>query len=75
VGILDVFIYGVLLLVALYWCKAIFGRFHSDVEDLRTSPDMVAKGVIIFFWLLTLLVLAWLGLFFFGLVRALIHVL
>ncbi len=49
---------GALLLVAgLWWCKQILGRWRDDVAELKESQDILAKGVIVFFWLLTLAII------------------
>ena len=42
-----------LLLLGILWCREIFGRFHSDLEELRKTQDTVHKAVILFYWVLT----------------------
>lgn len=66
-------IYALLLAGAYLWCQAIFGRFRSDVQELRSNPDKVAKAVIVFFWLMTLLIILWAAWFIGGLAYSAAH--
>ena len=40
------------------WIYEVTRRWRSDLEELRTSTDRMAKGVIVGFWIVTLVV-AW----------------
>ena len=66
---------AILLVAGLWWCKEIFGRLRSDIEDLRASDDAVRKGVIVFFWVLTVVIVALIGMFLWGLVSGIIKAL
>lgn len=37
-------------------CRAIFGRFRADLAVLRESQDSTQKAVIVFWWVITLVV-------------------
>ena len=41
----------------IWWCKEIFERLRSDIDDVRHSDERIKKGVIIFYWILTIPVL------------------
>ncbi len=45
-----------LLLAGCWWCKEIFGRFRSDVIELR-SGDWTARSVVVLIWAVTGVVL------------------
>lgn len=42
-----------LLVLGVFWCKEVIGRWRSDVEELRASEDKVRKAVIIGIWVVT----------------------
>lgn len=42
-----------LLVLGVFWCKEVIGRWRSDMEELRTSEDKVRKAVIIGIWVVT----------------------
>ncbi len=48
---------SILLVAGLFWCKEVFERWQDDVAELKQSEDRVKKGVIVFIWLLTLVIL------------------
>ena len=48
----------VLFAVGVYWCYVMFGRWRSDLADLRDLDDSLQKLVIIGLWLFTLVVAA-----------------
>jgi hypothetical protein len=50
----DVFI----LLGGTHWCMDVFRRVKSDLDVVQTSDDRAHKGVIIFWWCVTGLLLA-----------------
>jgi len=52
-----------LVLLGLWWCKAIFGRFREDVTRLKESSYPDEKFAIVFYWALTLGVIALIGYF------------
>ena len=45
-----------LLVAGLWWCKVVWERRHSDLAEFKESDDMVKRGVIVFFWLVTVLI-------------------
>jgi hypothetical protein len=47
---------GLLFVVGLVWCSAMFRRWRSDLDELRTSKDTGDRVVIAFLWAVT----AWL---------------
>lgn len=44
----------ILLIFGVRWCKDVFGRLQSDITVLKESDDKGHKGLIVFFWFLTL---------------------
>ena len=55
--------FGMLLNVVLfaggaYWCYEMFGRWRSDLADLRDLDDSLQKLVIVGLWLVTLVIAA-----------------
>ena len=49
---------AMVFVMGLVWCWEIFGRFRSDVARLKESSSATEKIVIVFFWVLTVGVLA-----------------
>ena len=49
---------AMLFVFGLVWCKEIFDRFRSDVACLKESRTITEKVVIVFYWVLTVGVLA-----------------
>ena len=50
-----------LLAFAYKWSEDIFARFRQDIAAVRTTDDSVERGVIIFYWALTLLIFSGIG--------------
>jgi len=44
----------VLLVFGLWWCIDIFLRLPKDIAELRENSDALDKGLIVFYWILTL---------------------
>lgn len=66
---------AVLLVAGLWWCKEIFQRLRDDIVEFKTSDDSARRGVIMFFWLTTVVILALIVRFLWGVVRTWIHAL
>ena len=49
---------AVLFAVGAYWCYEMFGRWRSDLADLRDLDDNLQKVVIIGLWLITFVIAA-----------------
>ncbi len=49
---------AVLFAVGVYWCYEMFGRWRSDLADLRDLDDSLQKLVILGLWLVTLVIAA-----------------
>ena len=64
---------AVLLVAGLLWCKEIFGRLRSDVDDLKESDDNIQKGVIVFFWVLTIIIVILIINFLWGLINNIVE--
>ncbi len=45
-----------MLIAGCWWCKEIFGRFHSDVVEFK-SGDWTARSVVVLIWAVTGVVL------------------
>lgn len=52
----GILINAVLLALGVYWCYEVFGRWRSDLADLRELDDKLQKAVIIGLWLITLVI-------------------
>lgn len=50
---LGIILNAVLFALGAYWCYEMVGRWHSDLDELRTNPDNLARATIIGMWLLT----------------------
>ena len=61
-----------LLLVGVWWCKEVFGRFHDDVQTLKEAEDTTHKVLIVVFWLLTVLIIIWITSFVWDIITAVI---
>lgn len=44
---------GVLFVVGLVWCSAMFRRWRSDLDELRTSKESSDRAVIAVLWVVT----------------------
>ena len=64
----GVFLQAVLLVGGLLWCREILGRLRSDIGRLRESKDAAEKGVIIFLWAVTALIIVLIARFILGLI-------
>jgi hypothetical protein len=58
---------GLLLVAGLWWCKEILGRWREDVEEFK-APDATRRGVILGLWAFTVVVMALIGVFLWGLI-------
>ncbi len=47
-----------MLIAGCWWCKEIFGRFHSDVVEIK-SGDWTQRSVVLLIWAVTGVVLYW----------------
>ena len=47
---------AVLSALGAYWCYEMFGRWRSDLADLRDLDDSLQKVVIIGLWLITFVI-------------------
>jgi hypothetical protein len=52
-----------MFLLGLLWCKEIFERFPKDYAEFRTTEDKQTKGVIAFYWLVTICIIFAMALF------------
>ena len=52
-----------LLIFGFIWCKEVIGRFRSDLTDLKETDDAGHKGVIVFFWLVTVIIMILMAIF------------
>jgi hypothetical protein len=68
----GVLIRAILLVAGLWWCKEMWDRFPADRKRLKESQDAGEKGVIIFFWALTVGIAFLAITFVIGLARAIV---
>lgn len=71
-GSYGLIVQAALLVGGLWWCKEMWGRRHSDISELKESDDNVRKGVIVFFWLLTVPIAALVANFLWALISNMI---
>lgn len=51
----------VLVILGLWWCKEIFGRFREDATRMKESQYPGEKFAILFYWILTAGVITLIG--------------
>lgn len=64
---------AVLFALGVYWCYEMFGRWRSDLADLRELDDNLQKVVIIGLWLLTLVIAVLVANFAYGLIARIVE--
>jgi len=47
---------AVLLVLGILWCREVFGRFATDLEEFRQSQDSAERGAIALWWVVTVLI-------------------
>lgn len=47
---------ALLAVLGAIWCYHMFGRWHSDLAELRELDDWTPKLIIIGFWVVTLVI-------------------
>lgn len=52
---------AVLLVIGILWCRDVFGRFATDLEEFRQSEDSAERGVIVFWWAVTAVIVLLMG--------------
>jgi hypothetical protein len=73
--VLGIFVKAVLIVAGIWWCKEIFCRLRADIEELRTTGDTSKKGVTIFLWSVTAIIILLIGYFFWSLARSILRIL
>ena len=68
----GIVIYAILLVGGLWWCKEIIGRLPQDIEEFRTSDNTAEKGVIVFYWALTVVIILLIAFFLWGLIASIL---
>ncbi len=63
---------AILLVVGLWWCREIIRRWRDDVAELKRPDDILAKAVIVFFWLVTLAIVVVIVKFVWGVVQSIV---
>ena len=63
---------AILLVLGLWWCKDVLGRLRSDIAELKESDDSAHKGVIVFYWILTVGIMILLAIFVWGILSNII---
>jgi hypothetical protein len=58
----------ILPILGLLWCKEVIWRFSKDLNELKTTTNNIKKGVIVFYWLLTIGIICLLIAFICGLI-------
>lgn len=54
---------AVLLVAGIIWCKEILGRFRSDLEKVKSPESNMERGIIILFWVITVVIIYWIAKF------------
>lgn len=61
---------AILVIFGFMWCREVFGRLRSDIAVLKESRDRGHKGLIIFFWVLTVGIIILMASFVWGMISA-----
>ncbi len=60
---------AILLVLGILWCREMFGRWRKDLDEFRSSKEAVDRGVIVFLWVVTALILIAVINFLFAMLR------
>lgn len=47
-----------LIIIGWLWCKSVFRRFHQDLDELRSSKNILDRVFILIIWLITICIIA-----------------
>ena len=64
---------AVFIVLGLWWLKEMLARFPRDISELRGQADLTTKGIIFFFWILTVGVVVLLWKTIYGIVKPLLE--
>jgi len=64
----------ILPILGIIWCKEVICRFRKDLSELKTAKNNIIKGVIVFYWILTIGIIYLLTDFFYGLIANVVKV-
>ncbi len=63
----SVVFHAVLMVLGILWCREMFGRWRSDLDEFRSSNDRSDRAIIVFFWAVTVVIVVSMGRFVAGL--------
>jgi hypothetical protein len=61
--------YAIFIVLGLLWCREMFGRWRSDLDEYRSTTDSKARTILVVLWVATALILAFLINFLVGILR------
>jgi hypothetical protein len=61
-----------LLILGLWWCKEILGRFRDDLAELK-DPDATRRGIIVGLWAVTAVIMGVFVLIAWNIIAAAVH--
>ena len=53
---LGIFVNVALVMMGLFWCRVMFGRWRRDLDEFRSSDDSAARRAIVLLWAATALI-------------------
>lgn len=59
----SVVFHAVLMVLGILWCREMFGRWRSDLDEFRSSTDGSERAIIVFFWTVTMVIVVSMGRF------------
>ena len=48
----------VLIIIGWLWCKSVFGRFHQDLDQFKSSKNFMDRVFILSIWFVTFCIIA-----------------
>lgn len=64
----------VLFLLGCWWCKEVFGRFKTDIEEVKQPKLPGQRWTVIFYWALTGCIMLAMGYFVYGIAAPIIGI-
>ena len=61
-----------LVVAGILWCREMFSRFRSDIEEFRSSGDRTKRSAIILLWSVTAVIIVLMVSFLWSLLRNLL---
>jgi hypothetical protein len=49
--------------LGIFWCREMFKRLPRDLADLKASKESAGRSAILFYWVVTALLMLWMASF------------